>query len=253
MPQIPRFGLENMVPTLNGTGFMFEIRDSYADAWIADAGRITHPVLEIGCAYGVAVIPALEAGGRVVACDMEPGHLEILESRVAPELKANLRCVVGQLPELDFEPEQFGAILCSRVLHFLSGEQIDTAINRMAAWLKPGGRLYLVADTPYGIWRNFIAEFERNKCAAVRWPGMMVGLHNYLPTPGLHKYIDKPAFMNLLDPELLTRMCMEAGLHVERATFIGRNDFKGLGALDGRENAGATAVKLHKVPGSFRK
>jgi len=243
MTSIPRFGVKDMVPTLNGTGFMFEVRDGYAEEWISFAGRSPDPVLEVGCAYGVATIPALEAGAQVVACDMEPGHLQILAERVTPSLRTRLTCVAGRLQEVDFAPGRFGAILCSRVLHFLTGEEIDTAIARMTTWLKPGGRLYLVADTPYGIWRNFIPAFEENKRRGVRWPGMMVGLHNYLPTPGLQKHIDKPAFMNLLDAELLARICADAGLRVKRATFIDRSDFKGLGALDGRENAGALALK----------
>lgn len=242
-PPVPNFGAKGMVPTMNGTGFMFEVRDGYAEEWIHYSSRVAGQVLEIGCAYGVSTIPALEGGARVVACDMEPQHLEILVDRVTPSLRANLRCVPGTLPDVDFEKEHYGAILCSRVLHFLSGEDIDASIAKMASWLRPGGRLYLVADTPYGIWRNFIPTFEEGKRQGVRWPGLMVGLHNYLPTPGIQRHIDKPAFMNLLDAELLARMCSEVGLRVKRATFIDRSDFKGLGSLDGRENAGVLAVK----------
>lgn len=240
---LPQFGVKNMVPTMNGTGFMFEIRDGYADEWISYAGQITDPVLEMGCAYGVSTIPALEAGGRVVACDMEPQHLEILADKAPPALRDRLTCVAGKLPEVDFEAGHFGAILCSRVLHFLTGEEIDASVAKMASWLKPGGRLYMVADTPYGIWRNFIPTFEENKRQGARWPGLMVGLHNYLPTPGIQKHIDKPAFMNLLDADLLARICTDAGLQVERATFINRSDFKGLGGMDGRENAGVLAIR----------
>ena len=240
---MPAFGVKTMVPTMNGTGFMFEVRDGYAEEWIRYSGSICDPVLELGCAYGVSTLPALEAGARVVASDMEPRHLEILEGRVAPALRANLTCVAGTLPDVDFEKEHFGAILCSRVLHFMSGEDIDASVARMASWLKPGGRLYLVADTPYGIWRKHIPAFEEGQRTGVRWPGMLVGLHNYLPTGGVQKHIDKPAFMNLLDADLLARICTEAGLQVQRATFIDRVDFKGLGRMDGRENAGAMAVK----------
>jgi len=242
-PVPPKFGVKEMIPTLNGTGFMFEVRDAYAEEWISYSAGIAEPVLEVGCAYGVATIPALAAGARVVALDMEPRHLEILESRVAPALRANLTCVAGTLPDVDFEPGRFGAILCSRVLHFLTGEQIEMTVARMAAWLKPGGRLYIVADTPYGVWRRFIPTFEDGKRAGLRWPGMMVGLHNWLPVPPSKKQIEKPAFMNLLDAELLARICTDAGLRVERATFIDRSDFEGFGAMDGRENAGALAVK----------
>ncbi len=242
-PSAPAFAVKNMVPTLNGTGFMFKVLDGYAEEWIHHAGRSRDPVLEVGCAYGVASIAALEAGAWVVACDMEPRHLEILASRVTPSLRERLTCVVARLPQAEFGAEQFDAILCSRVLHFLTGEEIDATVTAMARWLKPGGRLYLVADTPYGIWRNFIPAFTAARRAGARWPGMMVGLQQYLPTPSIHRYIDRPAFMNLLDPELLARICAEAGLRVRRASFIDRRDFRGLGAMDGRENAGVLAVK----------
>lgn len=242
-PAIPRFPVDGMVPTLNGTGFMFEVLDGYAEEWIHYAGRIADPVLDVGCAYGVATLEALASGARVVACDMEPRHLSILAAQATPSLRSRLTCIAATLPEADFGSERFGAILCSRVLHFLAGDDIDAAVASMARALKPGGRLYLVADTPYGIWRNFIPAFEAARRAGERWPGMMVGLQNYLPTPGIHRYIDRPAFMNLLDPELLARICADAGLRVRRASFINRTDFRGLGALDGRENAGVLAIK----------
>jgi SAM-dependent methyltransferase len=233
-----------MVPTLNGTGFMFQNRDGYAEEFIWTAGRMADPVLDLGCAYGVATIPALEAGATVVASDMEQQHLNILREKVPDSLRRNLTCRAGQLPEIDFEPEQFGAILCSRVIHFLTGEQIDQSIAKIYRWLKPGGKFFLVADTPYGIWRKAIPQFEEGKRTGVRWPGYIAGLHNYLPNwSSEQKPIEKPPFMNLMDVELLKRICTEAGFRVRRATFIDRSDFNGMGRMDGRENVGALAVK----------
>lgn len=240
---IPSFSVKTMVPTLNGTGFMFEVLDEYALDWIRFAASSADPVLDLGCAYGAATLPALEAGARVVASDMEPKHLEILADQVPERLRDHLECVAGTLPGIDFAPARFAAILCSRVLHFLNGADIDASVARMAHWLKPGGRLYLVTDTPYGIWRRAIPAFEDAKRRGERWPGIIVGLHDYLPTAGVKRHIDKPPFMNLLDAELLARTCIEAGLRVERAGFIDRTDFRGLGRMDGRENAGVMAVK----------
>ena len=142
------------------------------------------------------------------------------------------------MPGLDLPAGHYGAILCSRVLHFLAGDDVDAAVGQMAGWLRPGGRLYLVADTPYGVWRGKIPEFEAGKAAGERWPGMMVGLHG-----GNGKPIDKPPFMNLLDPDLLARTATEAGLEVTEAAYISRADFAGQGRMDGRENAGVIAVK----------
>ena len=60
------------IPTLNGRGFMLEALDSFADDFVAFASQEEGEVLDIGCAYGVASLAALNAGARVCACDMEP-------------------------------------------------------------------------------------------------------------------------------------------------------------------------------------
>jgi SAM-dependent methyltransferase len=250
-PKPPKAGAgwsgKHMVATLNDTGFMFEVRDRFADAFIQDAGQLGRaggqPVLEVGCAYGVSTIPALEAGAHITASDLDQRHLDILRGKVPQHLLGNLELVAGALPHMDFPAGKYGAILCSRVLHFLTGENIDASVRKMATWLVPGGRLYLVADTPYGIWRRKIPEFEAGKASGERWPGMMVGLHNYLPSRASEKPIEKPPFMNVLDPDLLARTCTEAGLTVVDAAFISRTDFSGLGRMDGRENAGVIAIR----------
>jgi hypothetical protein len=94
----PGWNRPNMIPTLNGTGFMFEVRDTFTNDFISHAGQTTLPVLELGCAYGVASIPALEAGAKVVASDMEPQHLEILKSKVPPHLLDKLDAGRGHSP-----------------------------------------------------------------------------------------------------------------------------------------------------------
>jgi len=241
---LPKWNLPNMEPTLNGTGFMFKILDEFADDFIHFAGQAEDSVLDLGCAYGVATIAALEGGATVTACDLEQQHLDILVENTPEKLRAKLTCVAGELPSgVTFPEDSFSAILCSRVLHFLDGSAIDASVRHMYSWLKPGGRLYLVADTPYGIWRKLIPSFEYKKEKNERWPGLMIGLENYLPSVPQDRPIDGPPFMNLLDPELLTRICTDAGFTVRRASFIDRSDFTGLGKMDGRENAGISAVK----------
>lgn len=89
----PGWNQPNMRPTLNGTGFMFEVLDEFADDFIQYAGRCEAPVLEVGCAFGVASMPALAAGAQVVACDLEQKHLDILMNDVPPADRERLECV----------------------------------------------------------------------------------------------------------------------------------------------------------------
>ncbi|MGI9291416.1 MAG: class I SAM-dependent methyltransferase [Gammaproteobacteria bacterium] len=242
LPEIPKQWIKGLIPTMNDTGFMFEVLDEFADEFIRTSGASEDEALDLGCAYGVATIEALKTGARVTACDLDARHLQVLKSR-APEGSLNrLTLITGELPDIDLPENLFGTILCSRVLHFLSGDAIDASIRNMYRWIKPGGRLFLVADTPWGIWRKFIPTWEANVAAGERWPGSMPKPINFLPYEPSSEDIGPP-FMNLLDPDLLTRACEEAGFIVDKASFIDRSDFGGEGRMDGRENCGIAAHK----------
>jgi hypothetical protein len=53
------------------------------------------------------------------------------------------------LPYIEFEEGSFSAILCSRVLHFLEGRDVQLSIYKMHRWLRLGGKAFLIVDTPY--------------------------------------------------------------------------------------------------------
>lgn len=242
LPEIPKQWIKGLVPTMNDKGFMFEVLDEYADEFIQVASASDAESLDIGCAYGVASIAALKAGAHIVACDMDQRHLDVLRSRVPADLMQNLTLQTGTLPDIDLPENHFAALLCSRVLHFLPGDEIEQSVANMFRWLQPGGRLFLVADTPFGIWRKFIPTWEQNQANGERWPGYMVKPINYLPyTPSSDDI--GPPIMNLLDPELLRRTCEQAGFVVDKATFVDRSDFGDQGRMDGRENCGLSATK----------
>ncbi|MEZ5459456.1 MAG: methyltransferase domain-containing protein [Steroidobacteraceae bacterium] len=234
---LPPTDLPGAIPTLNGTGFMLEALDEYALAFIDAAAHSPGEVLDIGCAYGVATLAALERGARVCASDMERAHLALLEQRVPTGQRARLRTQVGVLPDIDFPPGSFDAILASRVLHFLDGETLPRAVAAIARWLRPGGRVFLVADTPYmPSWSEIVPQYEDRKRAGARWPGYIADFRRYTAkrADGLG-----PQFLNTLDPDLLARECEAAGLVVERAGWFG---MQRLGPVSsGREHAGCIA------------
>ncbi len=235
-PTRPKPFMEGMIPTLNNRGFMSETLDRFSMAFIDYAAICDAEVLDLGCAYGVATREVLERGGRVLASDMDPGHLEILEQETPAELLGRLRTEVGLLPDVDFPAEAFAAILCSRVLHFLKGEEIRLSLEKMLTWLRPGGRLFVVADTPYtGFWSSIAPEYERRKAAGEQWPAFIEDL-----APLLNRS-EVPAgmlpYLNPLDPDILRREAAAAGFAVEEAAFTGRG-----GEPDGNQHAGLIAL-----------
>ena len=238
MTDKPEPWLEGLIPTLNQRGFMSKTMDYYSARFAQYAGSVEQEVLDIGCAYGVATRAALENGARVMACDMESGHIEILEKEIPVELRGRLRTSVGLLPDIEFPDESFGAILASRVLHFLRGAEVRTAIAKMQRWLVPGGRLFLVVDSPYtGFWSSIAPGYEQRKAAGEEWPAMIDDISTLLESGQVPD--DMLAYLNPMDPGILVRECERAGLQVEEARFTGT-----AGSLEGRNHAGCIARKV---------
>jgi SAM-dependent methyltransferase len=240
MTALPATKLPGAIPTLNSRGFMLEALDDYAKEFVEIAASASDEVLDMGCAYGVATLAALERGAKVCACDMEPEHLRILTERARPEHKTSLRTVVGLLPDVQFEKSAFNAVLASRVIHFLTGDDIRITLRSMYDWLKPGGYLFLIVDTPYMPgWDSIVPSYEAKKAAGDLWPGFIPDFASVRKTsPG-----DPPApeFLNTLDPDILARECVYAGFEVKRSSYFG---LQRLGKdSNGREHAGCMAVK----------
>lgn len=216
---LPPSPLPDLIPTLNHTGWMTKGLDAVSQAFTEYAGTLDSEVLDIGCAYGVATLAALAAGARVLASDMEPRHLEILGQRTPPADRGRLRCQAGTMPEIDFPAASFGAILCARAVHFLHGKDIELTVRKMHDWLIPGGRLYLVADSPYiGPWATAAPEYERRKAAGDPWPGFIADFRSLLPASA--DTSSQAAFLNPLDPDILRRVAVTAGFEVIEARWL---------------------------------
>ena len=128
---LPTSPVKGLIPTLNNTGWMTESLDEVSQSFVAYAGSISAEVLDIGCAYGIATLAALDQGARVCASDMEPQHLDILCQRIPADARSRFRCVAGALPRIDFPKQSFGAIIASRVLHFLNGNDVEASVRKM--------------------------------------------------------------------------------------------------------------------------
>lgn len=222
-PTMPNATDRGMVPTLNNKGFMSSSLDPVSAAFTVYAGQSKGWSLDLGCAYGIASLAALDNGARVIACDMEPGHIQVLVANATKTAQDRVIGVVAQMPNMAFAPESFSAILCSRALHFLNGEDVTKTIGAMADWLAPGGKVFLIADTPYtGFWARGAAVYEERKAAGDPWPGFIPDVTQFLPESARSKR--NMRYLNPMDPDILTRVCSEAGLVVEHAAYSGRPD-----------------------------
>lgn len=249
--------VRGMIPTLNGTGTMTKQLLACSEAFVDYVADCKGEVLDLGCAYGAASLAALERGARVLAVDMDPRHLDLLEQQAAGEARQRITTEVGMLPELDYADHRFAAIHAGRVLHFLSPEDLQQTFARMYRWLKPGGKLFVTCDTPYfPHWVAKLAEYEAAKAQGDPWPGYIPDLENFLSdissgegyarTAGLRakEGLKGVPRINLTDPGILRREASQAGFDVEKAEFEGLAiEVKGRKISDGFEHVALIAVK----------
>ncbi|MDF1677386.1 MAG: class I SAM-dependent methyltransferase [Legionellaceae bacterium] len=241
------------VATMNNQGFMVtEALDVFSNDFIeaaTHAALIGGQVLEIGAAYGVVSLEALKQGATVFCNDLDVRHLAVVAKAHAALQTGQLVTIPGAFPdEFDFEAASFDAILISRVLHFFSGNEVVRALKRARAWLKPGGCLFVVNETPFlGNWRPFLAEYEARKCRGDKWPGMIDDLKRY--EKGTSFASSLPQLLHFFDQETLTQALLEAGfksegIHVAYINRAGQFPSNLLMPEKQQESVGCRAIHL---------
>ncbi len=231
-----------LLKTFNRMGHSITQLTEYSLAFIDFSKSAQKPVLDIGAAFGVCTIPALEAGARVIANDIDQRHLDIIKEKTPASLLPHLELKLGRLPDqLDFEENSLSAIHASQVFHFLTGDEITIAFKKIFKWLTPGGKFFLIASSPYvSMLQNFIPTYLERKQSGEPWPGMINDLSCYTNHPVAQ---DNPPFFNFLDQDILERALLKEGFTIEKATLFNRIHMPDHIKLDGRENVGVIAVK----------
>ena len=189
-------------------------------------------VLEIGAAFGAATLEALANGVTVFCNDIEPENLAVVQKRFSETSSEysesvtgdsnKLVLIPGELPsELTGLPEKFfDAILICRVLHFFTGVKIDESLSLMSKLLAPGGKIYIVCETPFlKNWQRFIPEFESRVESGVEWPGEITNPADYESSG---RAASLPKFVHWISKEVLERCLLKAGFSVEHAEYINR-------------------------------
>lgn len=213
--------------------------DSFAEAFI----DLCYPgikTLEAGAAFGVCTIPVLEAGAEVIVNDLSKDHLKTIWEDCPIHLKNRLVLAPGPIQNLKYEPETFDAIFTSRMLHLLTGEDVEATLRNFYQWLKPEGTLIAIVDTPFlRSYAGNLSNYELKCSKGDKWPGMIADTTSYKEI--LHNNI--PEFINFIDLPTLERVTAEAGFIIEKSEYINQTTFPPELRLDGRESAGIMAVK----------
>lgn len=229
--------------TLNNTGWMNTWIDDYTRKFIDFSKDQKVPVLDIGAAYGIATLAVLARGVAVIANDIEPKHLELLEqSIIDPNFKKNLTLKPGAFPQnFELKGQKVGAILASRVLHFLSGPELEEAAQKMYDLLVQGGHVFVIADSPYTkAWKKYIPIYEAKKEAGYLYPGII----DEPDAINSERAKNLPRTLHRLDPDVLTRVFTHAKFSIVECGFFNMKKYPDDMRLDGRECVALVAKKI---------
>lgn len=256
-PKIPAPESDGRTPTLNKKGATSPAPDYVTLEFLKFAKN--KRVLEIGGAYGNVMLEALRRNSSTIyhLNDLEERHLTIAAFRLQEKIEqreicmsglGNVQFIYGDITQPSWKvKEPYDAILMARVIHFLNPEQIQNALTNLYASLKSGGRIYIVALTPYvNRYKSFIPEYEKRLKAGDPYPGYVTDLRKYankdVTTANQIKGISDGSFM-FLDDVVLSRLFTKAGFKILECTLKPLSYNSVAWALDGRENVILIAEK----------
>lgn len=234
------------VPTNNQMGFMLTKIDPFVQRFVDYAAQ-NHDNwhLDVGAAFGVATIAALEKGAKIIANDIDASHLTVIADVCSKRFKNSLKLFLGDIrKDMDYPTASFGSMLFSRVLHFFTGEEIIKCLKKVSDWLVPGGKIFVVNETPYfGTSKDFLPIYSKRKEAGNQWP-------SFLTLEDVKTYFDpkKRLFVrntvHFFDEDLMQHVAKASGLYLEEMGTLDRQGFFPEDALyDGRESLWAILSK----------
>lgn len=239
----PEMWVKGMIKTKNKMGIMTIENSPPSKAFIDYAKTAAKPLLDIGCAYGSVVIPAILNGGKVIACDVAQEHLSILEKSLPTKYHSRLKTTIDAFPsDLNFEQESLSAIHISMVLHFMKGEEIQLGLKKCYQWLEPGGKLYIVNMTPYlGLfnWEALSAFYNERIKKGEKWPGE-INCRSFAKDGWAEQL---PEFAHFFDLENMRSVAEQSGFFIDEINHFCYNNIPEAYKTNGKEYIGMIAYK----------
>jgi SAM-dependent methyltransferase len=150
------------------------------------------PVLDLGCGCGVPATRILAERYAVTGADLSP--VQIARART---LVPSAQFLCADMTTLDFAPASFAAIVSLYAIIHVPIEQQPTLLDRIVAWLRPGGLLLISVGGDHA------------------WTGSEP---DWLDVPGGTMY------WSHADAAAYRRWLTDRGCQIEQATFIPEGD-----------------------------
>jgi SAM-dependent methyltransferase len=228
----------NLVKTLNNLGYMVMEPDSLSQRFLDYVKQTKGRFLDVGTAFGQMSLMALEAGASFgVANDIDEKQLKIFQERLPAQYKDRIAFMPGSFPDKVIWPEYSGdldAILMARVIHFMTGTQIEQSLKIAYEKLKPGGKVFILVSSPY-LWQmdRLKTQLDEGKKKGEKWPGFTTKMWELCP---LMINVVQPTF-HMLDFDIMFPAIKESGFFIEyfEELTISKDGSENINSKNGKE------------------
>jgi SAM-dependent methyltransferase len=138
---------------------------------LANQGRLSGRVLDVGCGSGEHALLAAAHGARALGLDISPRAIERAVQK-ARERRVEAEFQVGDALRLDRLGEEFDVVIDSGMFQSFEAAERSLYASSLAAALRPGGTLFLtcVCDHQPGDWGpRRVSEAEIRTTFASGW------------------------------------------------------------------------------------
>lgn len=229
--------------TKNQRGFTYQLT-RFGQAFVDEAAIATYPIVDIGAAFGVATIPALEKGATIIAIDLSANHLSILKENTPPPYRDNLTTKQGRFPNITLPTTPVSAVYLSQVLPFLSPDEVVKGAQMIYDWLVPEGKVFIVSFTPFlAHVADYLPVYQQKKKQGEIFAGYVIDLPRYCSNQDIARQL--PSAINHVDEDDLRFAFTKAGFDILQLETFGDENYdlpKGI-KYDDRERVGLIAQK----------
>ncbi|MEM9243356.1 MAG: class I SAM-dependent methyltransferase [Pseudomonadota bacterium] len=212
--------IDGRVATENNMGFMFTDINGSTPAFLDYVVKCAGTIIDIGCAYGVATLPALEKSkAKIIAFDLSQAHLNGLREFITPQQAGRITYVKGAFPnDFNYENNSLDAIHISYVLHYLSGEDFELGIKKCYDALKPDGKLFInTLSVHFCLFKHLVADYEEKLAQGVPWPGIVDGIKDNQLSQSDSDNV--PDSINLVSLAFLEQLLVEHHYTIDEAFY----------------------------------
>ncbi len=219
---------EGQIATRTKRGMQMAKPSPLLKIWLDSADGV-HPLVDIGCAYGINTLEAVRQGIATIGIDLGEEHFPLLRE-LYHELTSNSLRPLGSLQlisasvlePLPIDDASLAGIVMGEVLHFIPGDAAAGVFKQLYAKLIPGGTLCLHGAHLDGMAAmingpTILEEIERKRLAGVRWPGEMTDVSlfmNNILQPLDFPDNAKPDFFHVFSLEQVRALAEEAGFEI---------------------------------------